>query len=227
MLLQITSSNVDYSIYGGGSLIAPNFVLTAASILRNATYIRVDIGSIEFLKPFETQYTTQYLSHPDYNDEFKTNNIAVIRLHESVAFRTNVRAILLPRLSEITESYEFFESYASGFGVSEAGSNYLSEYLRFAHQTVISNNECHQSFSAQYITESVMCAVGYNGSNQSLCYGDQGGALVSHVDGAFVQIGVSSIIHSNGCYGNAPAGFTRVAPYLQWISSLTGIVLRP
>lgn len=227
VFLIITLPNTDNRTYCGGSLIAANFVLTAASCLRNASIIQVDIGSIELLNPFETQITTQFLSHPQYNDEFKMNNIAIIRLQTDVTFRTNVRAILLPRLSESSELYESVESYVSGFGVSTEGSNYLSAELRYAHKTVISNDNCRKIFDSRYIQDSVMCAVGFNGTTQTLCYGDQGGALVSHIAGSFVQIGVSSIIHPSGCSGIFPAGFTRVTPYLQWISSLTGIDLRP
>lgn len=213
--------------YCGGSLIAENFVLTAASCLRNAATIQVDIGSTELLQPFESQNTTQFLSHPEYNDEHQINNIAIIRLQTSVTFSNNVRAILLPRISESSERYESVESYVCGFGISEAGNHFLSEDLLYAHKTVISNDDCRKIYDSLYIQDSVMCAVGFNRTTQTICYGDQGGALVSHIAGTFVNIGIASIIHSSGCGGIYPAGYTRVTPYLQWIASMTAIVLRP
>lgn len=213
--------------YCGGSLISANFVLTAASCLKDVSRIQVDFGSILFSQPFETQYTTQYQNHPQYNEQYKTNNIAVIRLQTSVTFRTNVRAILLPRISEHSETYVGVDSFVSGFGVSEAGSSYLSNELRFAQKTVISNDVCRQSFDSRYIESSVMCASGHNGTTQSICYGDQGGALVAHIDGAWVQIGLASNIHPTGCTGLVPGAYTRIGPYLEWIQRLTGIALRP
>ncbi|XP_037034019.1 trypsin alpha-like [Bradysia coprophila] len=213
--------------YCGGTLIAANYVLTAASCLKDVSLIQVDYGSILFSQPFETQYTTQYQNHPQYNEQYKINNIAIIRLPASVTFRTNVRAILLPRVSDQGDTYESYDSYVSGFGVAEAGSSYLSNELRYAQKTVISNDVCRQSFDYRYIESTVLCATGFNGSTQSICYGDQGGALISHIDGAWVQIAVASNIHPNGCTGLAPAAYTRVGPYLEWIERLTGIALRP
>jgi len=225
--LQITVSNTPAKTYCGGTLIAANYVLTAASCLRNATTIQVDIGSIEFLNPFETQNTVQFLKHPEYNDESKLNNIGIIRLQTNVTFSTNIRAILLPRLSEVGEQYKDVESYVCGFGVSTVGSNYLSNELLFARKTVITNDQCIQNFDSKFIHDSVMCAVGVNNTAQSVCYGDQGGSLVSHIDGSWIHIGISSMVHPTGCGGITPAAFTRVTPYLQWIASMTGIVFRP
>jgi len=225
VITQIDPANT--TTYCGGSLIAAQFVLTAASCLRSVSTIQVDIGSIEFNTPYQTLHTTQFQIHPQYSDEFKLNNIAVIRLPTSVEFQTNIRAILLPRISEQNEEFISVDTYVSGFGVATAGSVYLSNELRYAHQTVISNDVCRESFDHRYIHDSTMCAVGYNDTTQALCYGDQGGALVSHIAGSWLQLAVSSLIHSNGCTGTVPDGYTRVAPYLQWISSLTGIVMRP
>lgn len=226
--LQATITDLDDKRYCGGILIANNFVLTAASCVHNAATIQADYGSIHFSTPFETQHSTQYQIHPQYNADYKSNNLAIIRLPTSVVYRSNVRAILLPRISEQNETFESIDSYISGFGVSQPGSNYLSNDLNFAHQTVISNELCRQSYDSRYVQSTVMCAAGYNGSTASICYGDQGGALVSHIDGSWVAIGVASIVHStDGCQGRVPALYTRIAPYLPWIQHLTGIVVRP
>ncbi len=223
--IQNNKTNSEKS-YCGGSLIAPQFVLTAASCLKNVSTIQIDIGSIEFWNPNVTLQTNQYQIYPEYNEEFKTHNIAVIRLPTIVEYNTNIRSILLPRISDVNETYESIEAYVSGFGVFEAGSSYLSGELRFARQTVISNDVCRQSFDSRLITNSALCGIGYNGSRQSTCYGDQGGAFASHIDGAWVQIGLSSFIHPSGCTGEAPAGYTKIAPYLEWINRLTGVPIR-
>lgn len=212
--------------YCGGSIIAEQFVLTAASCLKDATSIQVDIGSIQFNAPYETQHSTQFQIHPNYNEDTKANNIAIIRLPSSLIYRTNIRAILLPRISDKNETFESYESYVCGFGVSEPYSSYLTNDLHYAHKTVITNEKCMKSFETKYIDSSVMCATGYDGSTQSICYGDQGGALVSHINGSWVQIGLASIVHPNGCTGQHPAGYSRITPHLEWIKYLTGIELR-
>lgn len=99
----------------------------------------------------------------------------------------------------------------------------MSEQLRFAHQRVISNTQCLQSFSSQFIQASTMCAIGINNSLQTPCFGDRGGSLVSHITGTWTLLGVTSLFHPGGCSGITPAGFSRVTPHLQWISLNTGI----
>lgn len=99
----------------------------------------------------------------------------------------------------------------------------MSEQLRFAHQRVIANNDCLQHFASQFIQASDLCAVGINNSLQTPCFGDRGGSLASHISGTWTLVGVTSFFHPGGCYGSAPAGYSRVTPHLQWISLNTGI----
>lgn len=99
----------------------------------------------------------------------------------------------------------------------------MSEQLRFAHQRVITNTQCLQSFASQFIQASTMCAIGINNTLQTPCFGDRGGSLVSHISGTWTLLGVTSLFHPQGCNGVAPAGYSRVTPHLQWISLNTGI----
>lgn len=225
--LHITKTSSEQKTYCGGALIAPYFVLTAASCVRNASSIQVDIGSIVFAPPYETHFSTQYQIYPQFDEQYKNHNIAVIRLATSVTFTINIRAILLPRMSEQNDTFESLNTYVSGFGVSEAGSNYLSNDLLFALKQVKSNEICRQSFASGYMGSSFMCASGRNGTTESICTGDHGGALVAHIDGSWVLVGVASVVPPNGCTGLTPAGYTRAGYYLDWIHYLTAIVPRP
>lgn len=99
----------------------------------------------------------------------------------------------------------------------------MSEQLRFAHKRVISNAQCVPHFGAQFIQASDMCATGINNSLQTPCFGDRGGALVSHIEGTWRLVGITSLFHPGGCTGTVPAGYTRVTSHLQWISTNTGI----
>lgn len=107
------------------------------------------------------------------------------------------------------------------------GDSYLSENLRYAFTTVISNDECEQSYPPGYVRGETMCTLGYINSLQSGCYGDQGGALVTNINGVWYQIGLISTIHSDGCAGTNPNLYTRITPYLQWITEMTGISIHP
>lgn len=103
----------------------------------------------------------------------------------------------------------------------------LSENLRYAFATVVLNELCQQFFPSSYVRSENMCTMGYINSQQSACYGDQGGALVTNVDGSWQQIGVISTIHASGCTGMYPNLHTRVQPYLQWIHQMTGMAINP
>jgi len=225
--LRITVSHSTHPSFCGAAIISNQFLLTAASCLRNAVSIAVDMGSISFSQPLQTMQTTLFLIHPQFNANFNLNDLAIIRLLVPITFSTSIRAINLPTQRQATETFENNEVYVAGFGVTAPNGNVMSEQLRFAHQRVISNADCLQHFSSQFIQASTMCATGIDNSLQTPCFGDRGGSLVSHIAGTWTLLGITSLFHPGGCTGVAPAGYSRVTPHLQWISTNTGIPIAP
>lgn len=116
--LRITIANSAHQSFCGAALISNQFLLTAASCLRNAISIQIDMGSILFSQPLVTMHTPQFLIHPQYNENFNTNDVAIIRLPQTVSFSTNIRAINLPTQSQAGDNFEAREVYVSGFGVT-------------------------------------------------------------------------------------------------------------
>ena len=56
--------------------------------------------------------------------------------------------------------------------------------------------------------------------------GDSGGPLAYlECDGVYTQIGIKSFGAADGCRLGYPVVFVRVAPFLGWISEITGIVI--
>lgn len=53
------------------------------------------------------------------------------------------------------------------------------------------------------------------------------GALVTNIEGAWYQIGIVSTIHGAGCTGTFPNLHTKITPYLQWISEMSGVPINP
>jgi len=225
--LRITVSSSVQQSFCGGSVISDLFILTAASCLRNVISIQVDLGSVLFSSPLVTLHATAFLLHPNYNENFNTNDVAIIRLPHPIAFSANIRAISLPGLSLSASRFENEEVHIPGFGVTVTGGNIISEQLFFAHKRVISNNECLQHFSDQFIDDSTMCANGIDNSLQTSCFGDRGGGLVTLIAGDWTLLGITSLFHPNGCTGLTPAGYERLTTHVHWISSSTGIVVPP
>lgn len=218
--LQIVTSTSTNIRYCGGSLISNQFVLTAASCLRDATSVRIDMGSVLFLEPQVSQESTQFVSHSQFNAQHNANNIGIIRLPSPISEYSNtLRPILIPGTQHAGEQYVGVQSYISGYGVYTLGGNVLSNQLRFGQQTTLTNVECQQSFDQRYVQASSICAK--SNATQTVCHGDIGGALVVQYQDTWMQIGIASTIGPNGCSG--PTVYTRLTSYIDWIKTMTGI----
>lgn len=104
--------------------------MTAASCLRQAQSVRIDMGSVYFLEPRISQESTQFVSHSQFNPESNTNNIGIIRLSTPIVDYSNtLRAILFPGLRHANELYINQPSSISGYGVYEIGTLLVVLYL--------------------------------------------------------------------------------------------------
>lgn len=100
-------------------------MLTAASCLRDAQSVQIDMGSILFWEPSSSQVSTQFVSHSEFNPESNTNNIAIIRLSTPVEDYSNtLRPILFTGPRHANELYVNVPSAISGYGVYEIGMFY-------------------------------------------------------------------------------------------------------
>ena len=110
----------------------------------------------------------------------------------------------------------------SGWGRFSDTTPGLSRYLRYVDQLdLLSHSQCEEYWGN--LNEGVGCfdTTGGRGS----CNGDSGGPLCifSIEQFHYVQIGIVSMGSSFGCEIGVPAGFTEVAKYSKWISSITGL----
>merc|ERR1712110_90048 len=115
-------------------------------------------------------------------------------------------------------------SLVSGWGRPSDSSSGISEVLRFVDdRRVMSQSECENYWGN--LNEGVVCIDTTDGGGS--CNGDSGGPL-SRYDldrSRYEQIGIVSFGSTLGCESGAPAGFTEVSKYINWISSVTGIKL--
>jgi len=85
----------------------------------------------------------------------------------------------------------------------------------------MSQSECESYWGN--LNEGIVC-INTEGGHSS-CNGDSGGPL-SIPGSVYEQIGIVSFGSAAGCEIGAPAGFSEVAKYIDWISSVTGLKLK-
>merc|ERR1712156_895234 len=104
----------------------------------------------------------------------------------------------------------------SGWGLDSDSASSISPVLRKVEAPVMSQSECESYWGN--LNEGIVC-INTEGGHSS-CNGDSGGPL-SIPGSVYEQIGIVSFGSAAGCEIGAPAGFSEVAKYIDWISSVT------
>ncbi|RNA18182.1 trypsin I-P1-like [Brachionus plicatilis] len=178
----------------------------------NKTSPQLESGVIRGVKKF--------IRHPNYNTENYLNDIAIIKLSGEVELGKNVRPACLP-LSESYPQMANIPAWTIGWGsVSMSGER--SNILQNVRLTYYSSSVCSNvSPFLEKDWNRQICAGEFSGGKDT-CQGDSGGPLFVKeiVNGVtkFILVGITS--YGDGCAQRGfPGIYTKVAPYLNWISS--------
>ncbi|KAL6428326.1 hypothetical protein ACFW04_008549 [Cataglyphis niger] len=207
------SLNLNNRHFCGGSIIAPNKILTAAHCVHNsvrAPYnnFRILCGTID---PTRGQfYAVQSVRvHPNYMDGAAyswLNDIAVITLKTSIQYNQYQSPIALADSVPAPGTL----ATLSGWGLTSATGSPARTLLKM-NQNVVSLAQCQQSHYGATLTNTHLCA--YNRRGIGACMGDSGGPLVANGK----QIGVVS--WSQPCAVGVPDVYTNVKQHLYFIQS--------
>ena len=203
--------------FGAGSIITATHVLTVAQIVRGWVTWNVGFGSHQYAQLTWVR-TELAIMHPNYNVDSRDNDIAVLVMPVPFVWSATVQPVSLPTNFEQGLPMVNEQGTIIGFGwTSDAGQQATT--LQAAFVRVIPDTECQNLIVVSFPNH--FCAVDRTVPS-NICQGDLGGGFLTHHRNQLVLTGLNSIL-LEGCAANWPSAYTRVQPYLGWISSVTGL----
>ncbi|XP_004472232.1 chymotrypsin-C [Dasypus novemcinctus] len=204
----------------GGTLIASNYVLTAAHCISNARTYRVALGKQNLVVEDEegsliVAVDTIFV-HEKWNSFLVRNDIALIKLAEHVELSDTIQVACLPEKGALLP--QDFPCYVTGWGRLWTNGP-IADVLQQGLQPVVDYATCSRSdWWGTMVKDTMVCAGG--DGVISACNGDSGGPLNCQAEnGSWEVHGIVSFGSGLGCNTlKKPAVYTRVSAYIDWIS---------
>uniref|UniRef100_A0A674KDV1 Peptidase S1 domain-containing protein n=1 Tax=Terrapene triunguis TaxID=2587831 RepID=A0A674KDV1_9SAUR len=204
----------------GGTLIATNWVLTAAHCISSSRTYRVLLGkqNLEVEEPGSVAAAVEkIIVHEKWNTFLIVNDIALIKLAEPVEVSETIQPACLPASGALLT--QDFPCYITGWGRLWTNGP-ISDDLQQALLPVVDHATCSQQDWWGFSVKETMVCAGGDGV-VSGCNGDSGGPLNCYGANAWEVHGIVSFGSGLGCNTRKkPTVFTRVSAYIDWINEV-------
>uniref|UniRef100_A0A2S2NGW7 CLIP domain-containing serine protease n=1 Tax=Schizaphis graminum TaxID=13262 RepID=A0A2S2NGW7_SCHGA len=215
----------------GGTLITNTHVLTAAQCVSDRKAVRLIVARLGDLDldlmvndgatPLDVPIDS-IIIHEMYNPRENTNDIAILKLKNSVSFTQFIRPICLPIQLDMKHiNMMKLMPFVAGWGSTQElffSSESRNTAMMEVQIPIMDINKCKEAYSNGYnvIDDRILCA-GYPEGGKDSCGGDAGGPLMWPKENQYYLIGIVSYGFISCGEPNHPGVYTRVTSFIDWI----------